>query len=329
MVRRHLHDEGRRLLVPQHRHGEDLRQGEHEEQADRLDEDDDDALLIDLAQQGQAHRLVEVDADEQEVQRKFGLAVEHGKRQNRRQLRLLVRDALGGHDRRDGTSAQNDAAQDHRQRGLAVEPKTAQDPVQDERDTRHVAAVLQYGDQREEDEEDRDVVEERVQVVHYPEHELPQQGQLNDSGLGKDALGEAAEPGEDGPRVVGEVVALYKGEIVESVDDEKKEDGAEEPVADQPVYALGDVDLLRVLPGHAAPGDGRGPSAALAGDVEVGAHAPLALERLPQGLRPGQDVLGHLPSPFAYQGCNLRIALHQLDGDPRKGEGPLKGRPTG
>ena len=33
VVGRHLHDEGRRLLVPQHRHGEDLRQGEHEEQA--------------------------------------------------------------------------------------------------------------------------------------------------------------------------------------------------------------------------------------------------------------------------------------------------------
>ena len=123
-----------------------------------------------------------------------------------------------------------------------------------------------------------------------PQHELPQQGQLDDSWLGKDAFGKAAEPGEDGPRVVGEVVALYKGEIVESVDDEKEKDGAEEPVADQPVYALGDVDLLRVLSGHAALGDGRGPSAALTGDVEVGAHAPLALERLPQGLRPALPI---------------------------------------
>ena len=210
-----------------------------------------------------------------------------------------------------------------------MKPKAAQYPVQDKCDARHVAAILQNGDQRKEDEEDRNVVEERVQVVDDPQHELPQQGQLDDSGLGKDALGEAAEPGEDGPRVVGEVVALYEGKIVESVDDEKKEDGAEEPVADQPVYALGDMDLLRVLSGHAALGDGRGPSAALAGDVEVGAHAPLVLERLPQGLRPGQDVLGHVPSLFAHQGRDLRVALHQFDGDPRKREGPLKGRLAG
>ena len=210
-----------------------------------------------------------------------------------------------------------------------MKPKAAQYPVQDKCDARHVAAILQNGDQRKEDEEDRNVVEERVQVVDDPQHELPQQGQLDDSGLGEDALGEAAEPGEDGPRVVGEVVALYEGKIVESVDDEKKEDGAEEPVADQPVYALGDMDLLRVLSGHAALGDGRGPSAALAGDVEVGAHAPLVLERLPQGLRPGQDVLGHVPSLFAHQGRDLRVALHQFDGDPRKREGPLKGRLAG
>ena len=208
----------------QNGHGQQLGDREGEKEADGGDE-----------KHGQALVLGEIDIDQKDIKRNLGQAVEHGDDEYGGQPGPFVGNALAGHDRGHRAAAHVYSSQHHGEGGLAVQAEPAEQTVHDEGHARHVPAVLQYGDQGEQDEKYGDVVEQGVDAVHEPQAEGPDQGNVDEARVGHGGFHEKPELGQQGPGVVGQVVALDNGEIVQEVNDADQEQGAQKTVADQGV----------------------------------------------------------------------------------------------
>ena len=121
------------------------------------------------AQQTEDARVAREDhGGHQGVDRQPGAAGDHRQREHRDQAVPAALDRARGHDGRDRAGE----AREHRHEGLAVEADAAHQPVDDERDARQVAEVLE---DRDEEEQHRDLRHEDDDVPHSGDHAVDHQ----------------------------------------------------------------------------------------------------------------------------------------------------------
>ena len=309
----HFHDKGGGFLVLQHGEGQQFGDRQDQKQADGGD-----------IKHGQPLVLGKINIDQQDVQGHLGQAIEHGNNQNGGQTGTLVGNPLAGHDPGHGTSPHVDSPQNHGQGGLAVQTVATEKPVHDKGHAGHVAAVLQKGDAAEENKKDGNVIEQGIHRIHQPEEKGPHQGNVDEICLGKKTGGHRPELGQPGPGVMGKIVALDNGKIIEQPEHAHHEKRADKFMADQRIYAVGEAGLRHLGTFHTGPAQALGSLVPALGQVKIRAAAGLVFKLTGQQGHLIQKQFMAFGQHLAHPVPDHQIPFQKLNGQPSQRIGVTK-----
>ena len=296
MIRRKLHDE---------------RGGLAREGLGLLEDDagDDDGRNADeVGARRDPPRAAEDRARHQGDNRHLRAAGDEGRGHDRHAAVTLLLDGAGGHDA--GHAAAR--ADQHRDEALAGEAEAAEDAIHDERDARHIAAILQNAQQQEQHEHLRHEAEHRADAADDTVHD--QTGEpVGAADALKEALRRRNDPlaDENVVRPIGQRAADGgNGDVIHQRhhrgEDRQAEDSVGQHAVDLVAGAHAAVALL-----HAAVDDGGDIGVARGGDNGLAVVVHLGLAGLDVVLNVCELILRDVQLLD-----DALVALEDLDGEP-------------
>ena len=92
-----------------------------------------------------------------------------------------------------------------------MEAETIKQPVHDKGHTGHIPTIFQNGNEAEQDKKNRDIVQQGIDRVHYPQGKGSDHGDIYKSRIRHDPSSDIPQLGQKGPGVIGQVIALDNG----------------------------------------------------------------------------------------------------------------------